>query len=175
MVVWRIFMKQHRRILKVILGSFFTLLLGAMMIAVVLFFLGSYLFRIQMPERLRYVKDYTDFVLEVEPVNNCKNQIYSLFQYENDIYTGICVSNVFVKYGNTKAPLEYVLNQNYISLKDLKKKLYRTNDKTELEEYYEYRRSGNELENYRVTIIPKNYQSGTIQEISFEKYLESKN
>ena len=74
-------MKQHRRILKVILGSFFTLLLGAMMIAVVLFFLGSYLFRIQMPERLRYVKDYTDFVLEVEPVNNCKNQIYSLFQY----------------------------------------------------------------------------------------------
>ena len=76
-------MKKHRRGIKIFLGSVLTIILGIMAIAVVLFFLGTYLFKIQVPERLRYVKDYNDFVLEISPVSNCSNQVISLFQYED--------------------------------------------------------------------------------------------
>ncbi|MCI8575228.1 MAG: hypothetical protein HFI09_02030 [Bacilli bacterium] len=163
-------MKNRKRIFKIVGMSSLTFILGLMAIAVVLFFLVSYLFQIQVPERLKYVKDYTDFVLEIEPVANCVDDYQKLFQYDGVVYGGICVSNVFVKYGNTKAPLSFILEQKYIGLKELKRKFQRIQGDDGDIIYYEYRQSENERENYRVTIQPKQYQNVFLQEVTFELF-----
>ena len=165
-------MKKHRRGIKIFLGSVLTIILGIMAIAVVLFFLGTYLFKIQVPERLRYVKDYNDFVLEISPVSNCSNQVISLFQYEDVIYNGICIDQVFIKYGTTKAPLEFVLNQKYIGFKELTKKLTKVEVTDQGVIHYEYRRSEEENGNYFVTVSSKDYQNVKLKEVTFEIYQE---
>lgn len=165
-------MEKRKRGLKMFLGSILTIVLGFMAIAVVVFFLGTYLFKIQVPERLRYVKDYSDFVLEISPVSNCSNQVISLFQYEDVIYNGICIDQVFIKYGTTKAPLEFVLNEKYIGLKDLTKKFQKIDVTDQGVAHYEYRRSEEENGNYFVTILSKDYQNVKMQEVTFEIYQE---
>lgn len=167
-------MKKHRRGLKIFFHSFLTIILGMMAISVVVFFLGSYLFQIQMPERLRYVKDYNDFVLEIDPIGSCSNEYKVLFQYDHVIYSGVCIQNVFVKYGTTKAPLEFVLNQKYIGLKEITKKLQKIDVTEEGIMHYEYRRSDEKNGNYLVTISPKDYQNIQLQEVTFEVYPEKK-
>lgn len=165
-------MEKRKRGLKMFLGSISTIVLGMMAIAVVVFFLGTYLFKIQVPERLRYIKDYNDFVLEISPVSNCSNQVISLFQYEDVVYNGICIDQVFVKYGTTKAPLEFVLNQKYIGLKELTKKFQKIDVTDQGVAHYEYRRSEEENENYFVTILSKDYQNVKTKEVTFEIYRE---
>lgn len=163
-------MKNRKRIFKIVGMSSLTFILGVMAIIVVLFFLVQYLFQIQMPERLKYVKDYTDFVLEVEQIPNCTNDYQQLFQLDDVVYSGICISNVFIKYGKTKAPLSYVLEQKYIGLKELTKKFQKVNEVENGPVYYEYRRSGEENENYRVTITSKEYQTTLLKEVTFEPF-----
>ena len=167
-------MKNRKRIFKIVGMSSLTFILGVMAIIIVLFFLVNYLLQIQMPERLRYVKDYTDFVLEMEPVSNCTNEYQYLFQHDGVIYSGICVSNVLVKYGTTKAPLSYVLEHNYLTLKELRRKLPKLKEDDETV-YYEYRRSDEINENYRVTIAPRVFQNVSLQEVTFEPFVEMKN
>lgn len=67
-----------------------------------------------------------------------------------------------------------VLENKYITLKDIKKKLSHINLEEEKISYYEYRRSKQENENYRVTITPKEYQNLKMTEVTFEKYTEKK-
>lgn len=150
-----------------ILASIFVLIFTVILLI-------NHLFSIQVPERLRYIKDYKDFTLSVVPVKDCEQKIYPLFQLNDTIYNGICIKEVFVNYGRVKAPLQMVLENKYITLKDIKKKLSHINLEEEKISYYEYRRSKQENENYRVTITPKEYQNLKMTEVTFEKYTEKK-
>ena len=94
-----------------------------MMIGIVIVFLINHLLRIQVPERLAYIKDYQDFTLSVIEVEDCTNEVYSFFQKDNVIYNGVCIRDVYVNYGKTQAPLKLVLDEKYITLKDIQKKL----------------------------------------------------
>lgn len=135
----------------------------------ILILLVHHLFQIQVPERLRYIKDYEDFTLSVAEVPGCNNEVYSLFQYEDQIYNGVCIWNVYANYGTVKAPLKLVLEENYITLADIRKKLGKIDEKDQT--HFEYRRGEKENENYLVTISPKNYQNTSFTEVTFEKYV----
>lgn len=157
--------KTKRGVWLSILGSLF-----AIITCMILLF--EHLLQIQVPERLRYVKDYNDFTLSVTEVKDCSNQIFPLFQYEDTIYNGICIRDVTVNYGSVKASLEYILKTGYIDFQDIQEKLGDANEKVEHVEYYEYRRSEKEHENYRVTITPKHYQNVVMREVTFERYIK---
>lgn len=159
------FKKAKRAVLMSILGSF----LGIFVIA---FFCINHLFQIQTPERLKYIKDYTDFTLSVAEMPGCENELYTIYQREGEIYNGICIYNVYVNYGTVKAPLEMVLKENYITLKDIKSKLGKIEEEGKEQIHYEYRRSDEKDGNYHVTIVPKNYQHLEMTEITFEPYKE---
>jgi len=133
-------------------------------------FLVDHLLEIQIPERLRYIKDYTDFVLTIEEIPDCTNQLVSLFQYENEIYNGLCVKQVYVNYGKVKAPLSMVLEKEYITFADIRKKLSNLDKEAEEVFHYEYRRSEQAEGNYRVTVSTKDYQKAKITEITFEPF-----
>lgn len=150
---------------------------GLLGIGACIVFLIFHLMSIQVPERLRYIRDYQDFTLSVAEIPDCTDEFVSLFQYKNEIYNGICIREVYVNYGRVKAPLQMVLENEYIKLDDIKKKLG-VIQKDISEEvinptlYYEYRRSEEEDGNYLVTISPREYHNSNFTEITFEKYKE---
>lgn len=164
---------KNKRIIKMVGGSILTILFGIMAICVVLFFLGSYLFKIQVTERLRYIKDYTDFTLKVEPKMNCTNEMIPLFQIDDVVYQGICIENITIRYGRTEAPLKLVLEEKYLGLKELTKKFQKINTESKEIEYYEYRRSEEKNENYRVTVMTHPYQNISLKEVTFEVFKEN--
>lgn len=165
---------------KIFLGILACILIGLM----ILYFLTKHLYSIQTPERLRYVKDYQEFTLSVDVVPDCTNQMFSLFQYQNVVYQGVCVREVYVNYGRTKAPLQMVLESEYITLLDITKKLNKKQtfviqpeyqmEQKQLDEmvWYEYRRSEKEEGNYLVTVLSKHLQNGKIIEVTFEPFLD---
>ena len=161
---------KRKRVIKMVSGSLLTILIGVMSICVVLFFLGSYLFEIQVSERLRYVKDYNDFVLMVEPMENCSNEMVSLFQVDDVIFQGVCIQDIKIRYGRTEAPLKIVLERKYIGLKELEKKFQKVNTENQDMKYYENRRSEEKNGNYRVTVANRYYQNVTLKEVTFELY-----
>lgn len=154
-------------------GAVFSIIGSLLAVVACGILLFDHLLKIQVPERLRYIKDYKDFTLSVKEVNDCENQVYSLFQYEDTIYNGICIREVTVNYGSVKASLEYILKSGYIELEDIQKKLSNVDEGAENPIYFEYRRSESKDENYRVTITPKVYQNVSMREVTFERYLES--
>jgi len=135
-------------------------------------FLFHHLLEIQIPERLRYIKDYQDFILTIEEKENCSNQIIPLFQLGDEIYNGVCIREVYVNYGKVKAPLKMVLENNYITLQDIKKKMSNVSETNKEISHYEYRRSDFPEGNYRLTITPKEYQNTILTEVTFEKFYE---
>lgn len=151
-------------------GIKISIILLILSIGVSIIFLGYHLLQIQVPERLRYIKDYKDFTLSVVPVSGCTDKVYPLFQLDNTIYNGMCIRQVYVNYGTTKAPLQMVLESNYIEWKDIQKKLSSIDEERDKTEHYEYRRSEEENGNYRVTVSPKEYQNTQMTEITFEIY-----
>ena len=157
---------------KARMGIFFGIIASLLSVFVCVIFLGHHLLEIQIPERLRYIKDYTDFTLTVEEMPNCTNQITHLFQYKNEVYNGLCVKQVYVNYGRVKAPLEMVLNEEYINLNNIKKKLSSIDSESKQEFHYEYRRSETPEGNYRVTITNKDYQNSSVVEVMFEPFWE---
>lgn len=157
---------------KARVGMLFGILCSFMAIFVCGVFLFHHLLEIQTPERLRYIKDYQDFTLTILEESDCDNQIISLFQLGDEIYNGVCIREVYVNYGRVKAPLKMVLENQYITLEDIKKKLSNVSLEEEQISHYEYRRSDLPEGNYRVTIGPKTYQNTTLTEITFEKYYE---
>lgn len=164
--------KKKTSFRKARIEMFFGILGSMLAIFVCGVFLVNHLLEIQTPERLRYVKDYQDFTLTILEAENCSNQIIPLFQLENEIYNGICVQEVYVNYGKVKAPLQMVLENNYINLQDIKKKMSNISDPAEQISHYEYRRSESAVGNYRVTITPKNYQNVVLTEVTFEKFYD---
>ncbi|MCI8394657.1 MAG: hypothetical protein HFH86_04180 [Bacilli bacterium] len=152
--------------LFVFLKSIFIIGSGLMMIGIVIVFLINHLLRIQVPERLAYIKDYQDFTLSVIEVEDCTNEVYSFFQKDNVIYNGVCIRDVYVNYGKTQAPLKLVLDEKYITLKDIQKKLSQVYQDDPI--HYQYIRSDKENENYLVTIQEKRYQTFELTEVTFE-------
>ncbi len=167
--MWKL---KKRNLTKVRIGIFFSIICSLLAIFLCVVFLMNHLLQIQIPERLRYIKDYQDFTITIDKVSDCTNQIYNLFQLENEIYNGLCIKNVNVNYGSVKAPLELVLKEKYITWKDIQKKLSNISKENSKTSHYEYRRSEEENGNYRVTVAPKEYQNTTINEITFEEFKE---
>ena len=174
-----------RKIKKMKWNILFSIFASFFIVFIVLYFLTRHLYSIQIPERLRYVKDYQEFVLTLDVIPDCQNQIIPIFQKDDVVYLGKCVREVYVNYGKTKAPLQMVLNEEYINLTDIRKKLNKKETftiKPEFENeigkkydemvYYEYRRSDKKEGNYLVTIVDKNYQTGKLTEVTFEPYLD---
>ncbi len=151
----------------------FFFFLGILLLFLCVYFLGNHLLQIQVFERLRYIKDYQEFHLVIEKKENCENEILSLFTDQDTVYEGVCISNVFVRYGSTKAPLQMVLNAKYITLSEILKKL--TVVPVEMKEdrnlqYYAYTRSEKEEENYLVTVADVAYQTIKNRRVVFEIY-----
>jgi len=165
--------KRKKHFFKTKFSFIAGILMSFLTIFVLLVFLGNHLLQIQVPERLRYIKDYKDFTLVVDEILDCDNQVIPLMQRDDVIFNGICIRNIFVKYGRTKAPLKLVLDEGYITLQDITKKMNHVVDTEEKVSYYEYRRSNEENGNYRVTISPRNYQGNTLTEVTFERYVEN--
>lgn len=166
--------KKKSRIKRARFRLFFLVIGCILGIGVVFLFLIHHLFAIQIPERLRYIKDYQEFTLSVDTVPGCTDEIYPLFQYENQIYNGICVWNVSVNYGTVKAPLKMVLEEKYIELKDVLKKMgqLQVDPQSDFLVQYEYRRSDLSNENYRVTVLQNPYQNVELTQVTFEPFLE---
>lgn len=167
--------KKKRSHIKRTKMSLYFFVIGCILgVGICFVFLMHHLYAIQTPERLRYIKDYQEFTLSIDTVPGCTNEIYPLFQYEDQIYNGICVWKVSVNYGTVKAPLKMVLEEKYIELKDVLKKM----GQLELEKQndtimqYEYRRSDKINENYRVTVLKNPYQNIELTQITFEPFQE---
>ncbi len=161
---------------RIFLKIIFLFFMGVCLLFLSFLFLGSHLLRIQVPERLRYIKDYQDFKLEVKEKPNCTNEIIFLFQQDDVLYEGLCIDEVYVLYGKTKAPLQLVLENHYLTLQDILKKLsvvlLDDNHEVTNPRYYEYHRSDVENQNYQVTLYEKEYQQANVTEVTFEVFYE---
>ena len=159
--------KYSRKKLRMVKFDLIILMIGLLLIITsISILLNWHLFSIQKIERLDKIKDYTEYKIKLDYLNDTDIH-YEKLIYENDdarfYLSG--VKEMYVYYGSTQTTLQNALEKGYITLKILKNNLHSeigsgytkytfkgTNEGDEQYAMYEFLRENDKTDYYFTTL-----------------------
>ena len=149
------------KIKKIKIAILFSLFGFIAMISFITLLLSNHLYNIRLQKTKEELKNSKNFTLVLKEEKNCQNKKNKLFSFDGIDFYGICLEEVALSFRNLHFPLQEVLKEKDIQLKDLYKK---TTKIKEVENAYEVYQ--NKEEKYTIT---NTHVFTDISEIVFNK------